>query len=74
MATLSEAVRAGYVGLFELPEWEVRRPVRPLYVAPALLEWADSTQKLHQVTIGGRTLFEHLAQFLCDFRCSPAVH
>lgn len=74
MATLSEAVRAGRLGLFDLPEWERRRPLRPLYVTPELLAWADDTQRLHEVTIGGRTLFEHLVQFLCDFRCNPDVH
>lgn len=74
MATLSETVRAGRLGLFELPEWEWRRPVRSLYVTPELLAWADDTQRLHDVTIGGRTPFEHLAQFLCDFRCSSDVH
>jgi len=74
MATLSEAVRAGRLGLFHLPEWERRRPVRPLYVTSELLAWADNTQRLHEVIIGGRTLFERMAQFLCDFRCSSDVH
>ena len=74
MATLREAVRTGRFGLFEPPEWERRPPLRPRCVTPELLSWADDAQRLHDVTIGGRTLFEHLAQFFCDFRCSADVH
>lgn len=74
MATLSEAVRAGLLLPFDLPEWEIRRPSRSLYVRPELVEWADETPHLHEVTLGGRTVFEHLLQSFCDFRCSLRVH
>jgi hypothetical protein len=35
------------------------------------LDWADYTEELHdpKFAVGNRTLFEHLSQALCDFRC-----
>ena len=45
-------------------------PVRPLYVASELFDWVDSTDALYSKKRGQRTLYEHLEQALCDFRCS----
>jgi hypothetical protein len=76
MATLKDVIDAGYLTTFELPEWEPRQPIRPLVVTPALLDWADETPEMHdkKSAIGKRTLFEHLLQMFCDFRCSERFH
>ena len=73
MATIEDAVEAHHLGVFELPEWELRLPVRPLHVTPAFLGWADGTPQLHdpKLAVGERTIFEHLFLALCDFRCAP---
>lgn len=72
MATIEQAVAAGVIGVFELPETDRRLAIRPLWVTQAFLDWADDTAELHDpaFALGGRTLFEHLSQWLCDFRCS----
>ena len=71
MATLEDAIGAVIVA-FEIPEWEPRQPVRPLWVTAALLSWADDKPELHDMAcaVGGRTLFEHLFTMFCDFRCA----
>ncbi len=72
MATIEEVVATGVLDLFELPFFERRSSVRPLYVSTEFMEWGDDTPALHDeaLALGGRTLFEHLLQTLCDFRCS----
>jgi hypothetical protein len=72
MATVEDAVITHVLEPFELPDWELRLPIRPLYVNPELLDWADDTPQLHdeKLAVGGRTLFEHLLVMLCDFRCA----
>lgn len=72
MATIIEAVAKGVLEVFELPATEGRLSTRPLYVTEGLLDWGDYTNALHDkaLALGGRTLFEHLLQTLCDFRCS----
>ena len=76
MATLDDVLASGHLEVFELPDWELRCPVRPLYVSQDFLDWADETPALHdsKLAIGGRTLFEHLCQSLCEFRCVEHVH
>jgi hypothetical protein len=73
MATLEDAVKAKVLEPYELPEWETRCPIRPLWVAYELWDWIDGTDDLHNVALGlgGRTLFEHTEQMFSDFRCSP---
>jgi hypothetical protein len=75
MATLRDAITQGILEVFELPEWEQRLPQRILYVTPSFIAWADETPELHdqKFSIGRRTLFEHLSQMLCDFRCDQRV-
>jgi hypothetical protein len=72
MATLSSALSCGVLERYSIPEWEVRPPLRPVYVAPELMQWADSTPGLVDETakIGRRLLIEHLDQLFCDFGCS----
>lgn len=62
----------GVLQLFDLPPWESRLPLWPLYVTPALEAWANRTPELTDPTmkIGGRFLGEHMVQCLSDFRCS----
>jgi hypothetical protein len=76
MATLAHIVAAGHLEPFEPPEWERRRPVRPLLVAPELLDWAYETPELNDIGPGQgrRTLTEHLLQMFSDFRCDRHVH
>jgi hypothetical protein len=71
MATIEEAIAQGYLDLFELPDGDERLPVRPLYVTQAFLDFADNTNAMHEMKFGagGRTIFEHLLQALCEFRC-----
>ena len=71
MATIEEAVGDGYLDLFEVPEGDERLPIRPLYVTQTFLDLADNTNAMHELKFGkgGRTIFEHLLQALCDFRC-----
>lgn len=72
MATVAEVVASGVIVAFEVPAWEPRLPLRPLWVTPALVSWADAKPELHDNAfgVGGRTLFEHLLTMLCDFRCA----
>ena len=72
MATIEEAVAAQVLETFPLPDWEGRLPIRPLWVAFELWDWVDGKNELHDMAlaIGRRTLFEHLEQMFCDFRCS----
>jgi hypothetical protein len=76
MATLRDAVSARVLVPLELPAWESRLPIRPLWVTPGLITWADTTPQLHDtaLAVGGRTLFEHLLQMFCDFRCAKRFH
>jgi hypothetical protein len=73
MATIDDAVKARIVEPYPLPDWEVRLPIRPLWVAFELWDWIDGKDELHDeaLKVGGRTLFEHIEQIFCDFRCSP---
>jgi hypothetical protein len=72
MATLEDAVNAKLLEPYELPDWETRLPIRSLWVAFELWDWIDGKDELQDKTqgVGGRTLFEHLEQLFCDFRCS----
>jgi hypothetical protein len=72
MATLEDVLTAVVLTAFELPDWEPRQPVRPLWVTPELLSWADAKPELHDMAfaVGARTLFEHLLTMFCDFRCA----
>jgi hypothetical protein len=73
MATLEDAVKAKVLEPYDLPDWERRLPIRSLWVAYELWDWTDSTGALHDMAhrIGGRTLYEHLEQMFCEFRCAP---
>ena len=76
MATLEEAIAACVLDCWELPDWEQRLPIRPLYVTPDLIRWADTTPRLHDKKLGrgGRTPFEHLQQAFAAFRCDARAH
>ena len=76
MATLEDALATAVLEPFELPDWELRLPIHSLYVTPDFVKWGDDTTALHDknFSIGGRTLFEHLVQTLCDFRCMEQFH
>jgi hypothetical protein len=73
MATLADAVTAKVLEVYELPDWEVRLPIRQLWAAFELWDWIDGKHELHDMAlaVGRRTLFEHIEQMFCDFRCSP---
>ena len=73
MATLGDAVAAKVLEPYQLPDWEARLPIRPLWVAYELWDWIDGKDELHDVGlgVGRRTIFEHLEQLFCDFCCSP---
>lgn len=77
MATIADLVRRGVLDEYELQDWEVRVPLRPLYVAPAIFEWVDSTPETYDGRLlkAKRTPLDHLEQFFADLRCSarPAV-
>jgi hypothetical protein len=72
MATIEDAVKAEVLEPYQLPDWESRLPIRPLWVAYVFWDWADKDE-LHNVAKGvaRRTLFEHVEQMFCDFRCAP---
>jgi hypothetical protein len=72
MATIEDAVKAKVLEPYTLPDWESRLPIRRLWVAYEFWDWTDKDE-LHDVAhgAGSRTLFEHIEQMLCDFRCSP---
>ena len=74
MTTIENAIARELLGIFELPDWEARQPVRTLYVAFELFDWVDSQPMLNDIkrAIGGRTLSEHLEQMFCDFRCAQS--
>ncbi|WP_136623897.1 hypothetical protein [Bradyrhizobium centrolobii] len=71
MATIDD-VLGTIAELYDLPAWEPRQTVNQLWVAPKFWDAFDSTDALHddKLTIGGRTIAEHIEQGLCDFRCS----
>ena len=72
MATLEDAVSAKALEHYQLPDWEMRLPIRPLWVAYELWDWVDAQDDLHdtKLAIGGRTSLEHLEQLFCEFRCA----
>jgi hypothetical protein len=73
MATVEDAVAGKVLEPYPLPDWELRLPIRPLWVAFELWDWIDGKDELHEMglAIGRRTLFDHIEQTFCDFRCSP---
>ncbi|MCW1991273.1 UNVERIFIED_ORG: hypothetical protein M2425_002725 [Bradyrhizobium japonicum] len=72
MATLEDDLKAAGLELFELPDWETRLPVRPLWVSGGFWKWFDETEQLHdlKLKVGRRTLGEHILLMLCSLRCS----
>jgi hypothetical protein len=76
MATLEEAIAAGALDRLATPDWEVRNAIRPFYATPDFVSWADNTPGLHDpaLAVGGRLLFEHLLQMVCDFQCDRYLH
>lgn len=71
MATVADDLKAAGLELFELPDWELRLPIRQLWIAPGFWTWFDGDD-LHdeEAKIGGKTLAEHIEQLFCDIRCS----
>jgi hypothetical protein len=53
-----------------LPDWEVRTAIRPLYAAPDFLDCIEDRDVLHNTSVGGRTLYDHIWQMFADFRCA----
>lgn len=72
MATIEDVVKAEVLEPYSLPDWESRLPIRPLWVAYGFWDWTDKDE-LHDLAhaVGRRTLFEHIEQMFCDFRCAP---
>lgn len=72
MATIQDILAKGELELYELPDWESRMPINPLYFPPTFGEWAVNKNELKDEALkqGGRTLLEHLEQMFCDVRCS----
>jgi hypothetical protein len=60
MATLEDVVASGILHPFELPTWEKRLPLWPLYVADSLFEGANARRELDDPALarGGRSLRE----------------
>jgi hypothetical protein len=71
MATIEDAVKAQVLEPYALPQWESRLAIRPLWISYVFWDWADKDE-LHDIVhgIARRTLFEHIEQMFCDFRCS----
>src|SRR5688500_20135768 len=70
MATIAQAVAKGVLEVVPLPSWEMRLAIRPLWATPELLALIEEMPVLHGFMLGRRTAYEHLWQFLSDFRCS----
>lgn len=72
MATITDIVEAGHLELFELPEFESRLAINPLYYAGEFRRWIEVTTELRDpaLRVGPRTMLEHIEQTLSDFRCS----
>jgi hypothetical protein len=72
MATLEDDLKAAGLELYELPEWETRQPIRPLWITSDFWDWFDNTSELHdeKQRVGRRTLADHIEQMFCDLRCS----
>ena len=75
MATITSIVQAKILEPYQLPDWEVRLPIRQLWISFEFWDWVEATRSLHDQhrKIGGRTLCEHMEQLLCDFRCAPRI-
>lgn len=75
MATIANIVQTKIVEVYQLPSWEPRLPLRQLWVAYQFWDWVENTIELHDDSFksGGRTLFEHMEQIFCDFRCSKRI-
>jgi hypothetical protein len=73
MATIEDAVTGQVLEPYRLPDWELRLPIRPLWVALTLWDWIDGKDELHSIGhgVGRRTLCEHIEQMFCEFRCAP---
>ncbi|MCC0807593.1 hypothetical protein FPV16_15375 [Methylobacterium sp. W2] len=58
--------------MFKLPRWETRQSIRPLYVAPSLIDWVKTTDEMWSKELGRgrRVRAEHLEQMFCDFCCA----
>ncbi len=72
MATIERMIATKILHPFELPSWEGRLPLWPLYVSDDFSKWARAKKELDDPLFarGGRSLREHLTQAFCDFRCS----
>lgn len=71
-ATISHGLSQGWIELFEVPEWESRMALRPLYVTPGFWTWIDNTPELHapMKALGSRSIFEQIELMLIEFRCA----
>jgi hypothetical protein len=69
---MEDAVAANVLERYRLPDWELRLPIRSLWIAFEFWDWTDGSVDLHDKAfgVGRRTLFEHIEQMFCDFRCS----
>jgi hypothetical protein len=72
MATIDDVIKATVLEVYELPEWESRLPVNPLWIADQFWKEFDALPELHDMDFaeGGRSLAEHTHQIFCDFRCA----
>jgi hypothetical protein len=68
MATIAAAIAKLALEPFSLPDWERRMPIRSLWLCPEFWDWAVRPEL--QVKDGPKTLYEHMEQMFCDFRCS----
>lgn len=71
MATIANCVTSKVLEPFALPDWERRLAIRSLWIAGDFWDWVDAEATLDTDMLGGRTLYEHMQQTFCDFRCAP---
>lgn len=75
MATLDDVVRTQVLEFYRLPTWEVRVPIRKLWIAGEFYNWFDRDEHhTAHVEDSGRTTGEHIDQLFRDLRCSRRPH
>lgn len=62
MATIQDALQSGVLETLKLPKWELRSPIRPMFVAPDFYEWFENTNELFDEKFmkGGKYLADHM--------------
>lgn len=73
MATIDNVIASKVLEPYVLPDWEIRMPIRSLWIASEFWDLFDAVPELHDEKLaeGRRTFGEHIEQIFCDFRCAP---